>query len=39
MYDRLGELLDSLASKGYQFMRVDELLRPELAAGGHKRKE
>jgi peptidoglycan/xylan/chitin deacetylase (PgdA/CDA1 family) len=26
---RLGELLDYLAGKGYQFVRVDELLEPE----------
>lgn len=25
-HPRLGELLDTLAAKGYQFVRVDELL-------------
>jgi peptidoglycan/xylan/chitin deacetylase (PgdA/CDA1 family) len=27
MHNRLGELLDSLAAKGYRFVRIDELLR------------
>ncbi len=27
VYDRLGELLDVLSSRGYRFLRVDELLR------------
>lgn len=27
-HDRFGELLDELAAKGYQFVRVDELLHP-----------
>ena len=27
-HDRFGELLDYLDSKGYQFVRVDELLNP-----------
>jgi len=26
MHDRLGELLDVLSSRGYRFVRVDELL-------------
>lgn len=29
-HTRFGELLDVLASKGYQFVRVDELLEPKL---------
>lgn len=29
MHDRLGELLDYLSGKGYQFVRVDELLNPK----------
>ena len=28
MHDRLGELLDYLDKCGYQFVRVDELLKP-----------
>jgi peptidoglycan/xylan/chitin deacetylase (PgdA/CDA1 family) len=27
MHDRLGELLDALAARGYEFVRIDELLR------------
>jgi endoglucanase len=39
MHGRLGELLDALASKGYQFVRVDELLRRPLTEGGNERQQ
>ncbi len=38
-HNRFGELLDHLSAKGYQFVRVDELLHPKLETAPNEKTE